>query len=105
MLAVLADQCINRDVRDALRELSSITLTYTGDVGLATAPDLKVFEYARKHGFVLFTFDHGFGNIHDFDSAKTEGIVIAYVENFGRELLLRECKKFFKTQTPLPFRS
>ena len=100
MLAVLADQCVNRDVRDALHSLSTIDLTYTSDIGLATASDPEIFEYAREHGYVLFTSDHGFGNIQNFDPAETAGVVIVYIENFGRESLLRECKEFFESETP-----
>ena len=104
MLAILADQCINRDVRDALRTLSDIDLTYTGDIGLATAPDSEIFEYARKHKLVLFTSDHDFGDIRTFDPATTAGVVIVYVENFGRESLIREIKEFFERRTPKSLR-
>ena len=104
MLAVLADQCINRDLRDALRTLSNIDLTYTGDIGLATAPDEEVFQYAREYDMALFTSDHGFGDIRKFDPAVTEGLVIVYIENFRRESLIRECKEFFERQTPKTLR-
>ncbi len=100
MLHVLADQCINRDLRDALRELSNIDLTYTGDIELATAPDPTIFQHAREHKLILFTSDHGFGDIRTFDPADTAGLIIVYVENFSRESLIRECKEFFGRQTP-----
>ena len=105
MIAVLADQCINRDVRDALRTLSIIDLTYAGDIGLATAPDPEIFEYARAQKLVLFTSDHGFGDVRTFDPKLTAGIVIVYVENFGRESLIHECKKFFESHTSKSLRN
>src|SRR3989338_10384583 len=100
MLAVLADQCVNRDVRDALRTLPGIKLTYTGDIGPATAPDEDIFQYAREHRMALFSSDHGFGDIRKFAPAVTEGLVVVYVENFRRDSLIRECKEFFESHTP-----
>ena len=100
MLVILADQCINRDVRDALRTLSNVTLTYTGDVKLATATDEDIFEYARKNGCIILTFDKDFGDTRIFEPKKTAGMVIVYVENFGRESLIRETKEFFERRTP-----
>src|SRR3989338_6965737 len=99
MFTILADQCVNRDVRNALRSLSNVTLVYTGDVGLATAPDTRIFEYARENGHVLFTSDKGFGNPQDFNLARSAGVVIVYVEDFGRASLVHECKEFFERRT------
>src|SRR3989344_1043391 len=100
MLTIFADQCVNRDLAEALQTLPDTKVVRAHEVSLATAPDREIFEYARKENFVLFTSDKDFGDIRIFDPRKAAGVVIVYVENFSRESLISERKEFFESRSP-----
>lgn len=71
----------------------------TGKTGLTSEPDETVFHFAQKNEQVLLTFDKDFGDVRKFDPRKSFGIVIVYVENFGRQGLITETKQFFEDKT------
>jgi predicted nuclease of predicted toxin-antitoxin system len=43
-------------------------------IGKATDPDKVIFEYAKRHGFVVFTHDLDFGTILAATNAKAPSV-------------------------------
>ena len=97
MLTVLADECVNRDTIFALQSVADMTIVRVQEAGLTSEPDETVFEFAQKHQYVLLTFGKDFGDIRKFDPKNSFGIIIVYVENFGRNALISETKQFFES--------
>ena len=50
--------------------------TDVGDIGLGTAPDQDIADYARHHQLGLITGDQDFGNVLAFPPADYFGLVI-----------------------------
>ena len=46
------------------------------DVGLRTAADRDIAEFARTRDFAILSADHDFGNIQEFPPADYAGIVV-----------------------------
>ncbi len=58
MIAFLVDQNFNEDIVDGLtRRDAALEFTRARDVGLETAPDPAILEWAATHGLVLLTHD------------------------------------------------
>ena len=84
---ILCDQCVNRDVVNALRNADFNTL-HASEVGLSRASDQDIFRYAQRSGHVLLTFDHGFGNITQFPIRNSAGIVLVYIAEMKRQTII-----------------
>lgn|SRR3989344_5712075 len=98
MLKILADHCVHTDLIEALR-MPNIKVVRASELGLAKASDNKIFDYAKKRGFVLLSFDKDFGNFSIFDPTGTSGIVIIYIERMSKEQIIKETVSFFKKTT------
>jgi len=61
-LKVLLDQHLSPRLADRLQDLFPQTC-HVSNVGLDSATDLEVWEYAKEEGFVLVTKDAGFSEI------------------------------------------
>lgn len=46
------------------------------DIGLGTASDQEIADYARQHRFAIITADHDFGNVRAFPPFDYLGIVV-----------------------------
>lgn len=58
MIAFLVDQNFNEHILDGLtRRDATLDFTHVRDVGLATAPDPGLLEWAAARGLVLLTHD------------------------------------------------
>ena len=93
-MIILTGQCINKDTILALK--SNFEVITTSDIGLRTAADSKIFDYAVTHKYVLLTFDKDFGNILRFDIKNSQGIVIIYIEDLPKEKIIKHTLHFFE---------
>ena len=84
---ILCDQCVNRDIVLALREVG-FNAIHTSEIKLSRASDQEVFHYAQRSHRVLLTFDHGFGNITQFPIRNSNGIVLIYIAEMSRQTII-----------------
>lgn len=92
---ILCDQCVNRDVVIALRQ-SGFNTVHTSEVGLSRANDQDVFRYAQRSRRVLLTFDRGFGNITQFAIRNSHGIVLVYIVEMSKQMILERTLYVFE---------
>lgn len=92
---------------DLPRRTSNLLQTYgheavdVRDVGLGSAGDQEVAEYARVHGLCLLTGDFGFADIRNYPPEKFAGIVVLEIpKNSSADLILRLLDSFLR-QTDL----
>lgn len=95
---ILADQCIHSDFVNALRD-TKFEVIHTSEVGLASATDAEIFNYAKTHDFTLLSFDRGFGKFCLLDKGHF-GVVIVAVEKMSKRQIAKVTLEFFK-KTPL----
>jgi hypothetical protein len=68
LIAFLVDQNFNEHIVDGLtRRDSTLEFTHVRDVGLASAPDPAVLEWAAANGLVLLTHDRKTMPSHAYD--------------------------------------
>ena len=97
-MKILADQCVNTDVVDALRKIG-LAVEKAIEKRLEMATDEEIFNHILKTGQILLTFDKDFGNIIRFNIRRSQGVVIVYVEGMSRaEIILRTTEFFQKTK-------
>lgn len=84
MVKLLADQCIYKETIDFLRK-EKIEIIEAKDVGLSKALDSEIFDYCKKHNYILLTRDKDFGNVIVFPPKLSHGIIVLkiYPENMG----------------------
>ena|SRR3989338_2984289 len=97
-MRIFADQCVNTDIIEALRNLRLQVIT-ASEAGLDRAGDAEIFAYCLKNSRILLTFDKDFGNIIRFNIRKSHGTVIVYIEGMSREEILHRTISFFQHTT------
>lgn len=95
MLNIFADQCVHRDLVEALRE-KGFKVTPAWEVKLSKATDDEIFIYAQKHKLALLTYDRDFGDRTQFEIGKSFGIVIVEIEKMSGEMIVKRTIIFFK---------
>ena len=84
---ILCDQCVTRDVVNALRKAGFNTV-HTSELGLSRSSDQEIFRYAQRAKRVLLSFDHGFGNITQFNIRNASGVVVVYIAEMKRQVII-----------------
>ncbi len=84
---ILCDQCVNSDVVNALRT-AGFNSIHASEVRLSRSSDQDIFRYAQRSRRVLLTFDHGFGNITQFPIRNSSGVVIIYIAEMKRQMVI-----------------
>jgi predicted nuclease of predicted toxin-antitoxin system len=74
-LRFLVDADLPRDCVDVIRE-RGWEAAHVADVGLATAKDEQIADYARGNGLTLVTGDFGFGDIRNYPPHEYPGIIV-----------------------------
>src|SRR5690606_32670532 len=65
------------------------------DIGLGTASDAEIAEYARTNGLCVITRDGDFGNIFDYPPERYAGIVVLSTsEPASRDTVIRLVEEF-----------
>ena len=82
-MKILADECIHRDLLEAL-EKEGFGILSVRDVERG-ASDERVFELAKESERVLLTFGRGFGDIFRFDIGNSYGVVIVLIGKLIKE--------------------
>ena len=95
-IKIFADQCVNRDVVEALKGSERFKVVSASNVNLHDASDDEIFNYVLKNNYVLLTFDKDFGNILRFDIRNSSGVVIVYIEDMDKEEIIKNTLNFFK---------
>jgi len=94
-MKILCDQCINRDVILALRDVG-FDVVHTSEIRLSRASDETIFHHSRRLRRVLLTFDHDFGNITRFSIRNCPGVVVIYTANMTKEMIIERALHTFK---------
>jgi len=97
---ILADECVHKDMINALRLAGHKILT-ARDATLSGATDETIFSYAVKNRLVLFTFDRGFGDIFAFNIADSSGVVIERINLMTKDEMIEIAVAFFNEQKDL----
>ena len=92
---IFCDQCVNHDVVVALRA-AGLNVVHASDVGLSRAGDMDIFRYAQHSRRILFTFDHGFGNLTRFAIHDSYGVVLMYIAGMDRKTIVDRTLFVFK---------
>ena len=72
------------------------------EVGLGSAQDSRIAQYARNHGMCLLTGDFDFADIRDYPPEDYAGIVVFVLpDNANRERILRLIAGFFQEESVL----
>ena len=95
MLKILADECVHRDLVEAL-EREEFDVLSIRDIEKG-ADDERVFELAKESERVLLTFDRGFGDFFRFDIENSAGIVIVLIGKLMKEDIIKNTLIFFKS--------
>lgn len=61
-LHLLLDQGLPRDAAEQLRS-GSVSCIHVGEIGLSTATDVEILDWARVHGAIVVTLDADFHTI------------------------------------------
>jgi hypothetical protein len=73
------------------------------DVGLGTAADAAIADYAKVNGLCLITRDGDFGNVLDYPPQRYAGIVVlSPPEPASRQMVLRLIEDFLGETSLLP---
>ncbi|MDZ4229415.1 MAG: DUF5615 family PIN-like protein [Patescibacteria group bacterium] len=83
MFKFLADECVNTDILNDLRE-NRIDVVTVFQAGLTGAEDEAVFKYAIAKKRILLSFDRGFGDIFRFNIAKSPGVMIVLIGQMSK---------------------
>ena len=94
MYRILADECIHRDLIEALRQ-AGLDVLSAAEADLISAPDGVVFQEAIRRRRILLTFDRGFGDIFRFDIASSFGVIIILINQMTREEIINLPLAFF----------
>jgi|SRR3989344_9239625 len=94
MYKLLADECVHKDMIDALRSAGH-TVKTVYESNMSGATDVEVFDRAIKSDLVLFTFDRGFGDIFAFNISKSSGIVIELINSMDKTEMIDIAVAFF----------
>ena len=87
------DQNVSRNTADFLRGLK-IGAVHASEIGFGSKKDSEIYEFCRKKGLVLVTFDHEFG--HEYISKKDlQGLVIIKIHPQTAENVHPALRKFF----------
>lgn len=97
MYRILADECIHKDLVEALRS-SGHHVTTICEVNLSGATDSEVFIYACENKLTLLTFDRGFGDIFNFEISKSNGVVIELINQMEKSEIIEIALAFFSQE-------
>lgn len=76
------------------------------DIGLGTADDAMIAEYARMNGLCVITRDGDFGNVLNYPPEHHFGIVVlAPAEPASRDAVIQMVKEFLRETSLLPLLS
>jgi len=64
-----------------LEDVGYSDVVHWSSIGLQDAPDVAIFEWARKHGFVIITHDLDFGNLLALTRAKEPSVILFRAED------------------------
>lgn len=95
MHQILADECIHRDLIEALVK-AGFSLLAAEKANLEGVSDDSVFNFAVKTRRVLLTFDREFGNFFRFNIKKSAGIVIVLIAEMQKGEIIKNTLNFFK---------
>ena len=84
MVRFFADECVNRDIIDAIRKSGFDVLTVR-EANLVGSDDDAVFNFACRSKRILLTFDRGFGDIFRFNISRCHGIIVILIVQFKRD--------------------
>ncbi len=73
-MKLLIDVNLSPRWRDFLKE-HSIEVLLWADVGSVDADDIEIMQYARDHGFVIFTNDLDFGHLLAVTNHNTPSVI------------------------------
>lgn len=94
MSRIFADECINKDLVDALRAAGhEVSTVY--EAGMSGSSDIEVFDYACKKNLVLLTFDRGFGDIFTYNILSGHGIVVELIGQMTKDEIINIILAFF----------
>lgn len=84
MTRFFADECVNKDVVDAIRKSGFDVLTVR-EAKLAGFSDDAVFDFACRAKRILLTFDRGFGDIFRFNISRSFGVIVVLVGQLEKD--------------------
>ncbi len=96
MHKILADECIHKDLVEALREEGN-SVEWVTEMELSGSSDDVVFEHALKNNLILLTFDRGFGDIFNYNINNCPGIIIELIHGMEKSEII-EFAKFALSQ-------
>jgi len=74
------DECVSIQTEKFLKDLKYKTVNIEAHQ-LSGATDDKIFKLAKDEGYVLITYDKGFGNIIEYPPSSHNGIILLKVKN------------------------
>ena len=86
------DECVSIQTEKFLRNLKYKTVNVK-DHNVSGASDKQLFRLAKKEGYILVTYDRGFGNIIKYPPSSHNGIVLLKVKNKSS---MEKCHKVLK---------
>lgn len=89
MSGFLIDECVSIQTKLFLDSLRFETVD-SKEVGLIGTDDAGVFRYAKENGYVLVTYDKGFGDIRKYPPSSHNGIIILKIRN---QISMERCHK------------
>lgn len=81
MIKFLLDAGVPRTIQKFLKD-QGYKAVHVADIGLMSAIDGDIYDYAQSHSYILITRDKGFGNLLEYASAEI-GIVVIKDLNLG----------------------
>jgi hypothetical protein len=96
MARFLVDASLPRAVAGRIRALG-FEATDVREIGLGTASDVVIAQYAREHRLCLVTRDRDFGNIVNYPPEQYHGLVVIDApDGAGRAVVLEMIDGFAK---------
>jgi len=92
MSAFLIDECVSIQTKLFLNTLGFKTVD-SRKVGLIGAEDAEVFRFAKENGYILVTYDKGFGDIRKYPPSSHNGIIILKIKN---QISMERCHKILE---------
>lgn len=92
----LVDADLPRSTADLLRRYGHIAVDVR-DVGLGSAPDGRIADYARGGALVLITGDFGFADVRNYPPEQYPGLVVVGVpRNAAARMILGQIESFLR---------
>ncbi|MBI1272936.1 MAG: hypothetical protein GC131_02485 [Alphaproteobacteria bacterium] len=96
---LLLDNNVSHWTRRVL-ENAGFTARHVADIGLASASDEVIFDFAAQQGDVIVTQDNDFAKSHRMAIGRTPGIVVFPHQNIGDGRPFRDSLEHFVTRFP-----